>query len=510
MLAGNILRYSARRVPNKTAIIFGDQTITYDALDRAANRVANAMVGAGISKSGTAFMMSRNRIEYMEVHYGAARSGSMLGHLWVSYTAREIIYILERADAEMVIVEDVFQDKIAEVRDKLPKLKTVVVIGDVKIADAVSYAEFLAGQNETEPDVRIVDSDPFSLSYTGGTTGFPKGVVGSHQARYIALHTGVIEHSVQENDVVAAATPLFHAIGLLIWVPAGLMVGATVILMQKWDAGEFVSLAEKHGITCSLFVPTQLREVLSDEHFNADKLKALYKVGAGGAPTTPELYQRLMKLIPHAEFTDNYGCTEAGTLCFRKPWHGVETIGSVGRAAVTVELRVADENGDPVKPGEIGEIITRGPHVMEGYLKEPEETKAFFRLGDEWGWTGDLAMVDENGFITLAGRSKDMVVSGGVNIYPREVELVIEAHEGVHDVAAFGVPDEKWGEKMIAYVVPMGDAALDEAALIEFCGKDLSRVKLPKNIVFMDSIPKTPTNKISKVLLRDHYLESQS
>ncbi len=506
MLAGNILRFTALRVPDKTAVVCGDASVTFRELDRTANRFAHALIDRQLGADGTVAVMSRNSIDYVAMHYGGARSGKIVGHLWVSFAANEIVHILSRAHTELVVVEEALQDRIAAVRDRLPGLKQIVVVGTPAIPGAVSYAEFIAGKPETEPAVALDADDPFCLSFTGGTTGFPKGILASHRARYISLVTAVIEQDVKENDVVCAATPLFHAIGLLIWMPGAIMVGATCVLMPKWDAGQFVALAARHGITNSLFVPTQLREVLSEAHFNGPKLATLRKVICGGAPTTPELYDRLMGRLPGADFTDNYGCTEAGPLCFLKPWHPRDKIGSVGRPAINIELRIADANGDPVAPGEVGEIITRGAHLVAGYFGDPEETARLFRRGDEWGWTGDLASADADGFITLVGRSKDMIVSGGVNVYPREVELVIERHPAVHEVAAFGIPDEKWGEAMAAYVVVKPGARVGAEELSEYCGQHIARLKRPRVIVFVDAIPRTPTNKISKVLLRSHYL----
>ena len=274
-------------------------------------------------------------------------------------------------------------------------------------------------------------------------------------------------------------TPLYHAVGLVVWLPAAILVGSTCVLLAGWDADAFVDETARHGITAVLMVPIQLREMLDRPGFDAARLASLQKISCAGAITPPELKAALAEKLPQARFTDHYGQSETGPVCFLKHWHPRDKAGGIGRPALGTEFAVVDANGKPVAPGEVGEIVTRGPFMMEGYYKDPEETAAYFRTGDGWGWSGDLATMDADGFVTLVGRSKDMIVSGGVNIYPREVERVLETHP----------------------------AGADE--LIAHCAEHLARFKRPRLVRFVPSIPKTPSGKTLKTRLREEFLKAE-
>jgi acyl-CoA synthetase (AMP-forming)/AMP-acid ligase II len=248
--------------------------------------------------------------------------------------------------------------------------------------------------------------------------------------------------------------------------------------------------------------------MLEGPDFDAARLASLGKISCAGAITPPELKAALAEKLPQARFTDHYGQSETGPVCFLKHWHPRDKAGGIGRPALGTEFAVVDADGRPVAPGEVGEIVTRGPFMMEGYFEDPEETAAYFRTGDGWGWSGDLATMDADGFVTLVGRSKDMIVSGGVNIYPREVERVLEAHPAVAECTVFGIPDERWGEALAAYVVLESGAAADEDALIAHCAARLARFKRPRLVRFVTSIPKTPSGKTLKTRIREEFLKS--
>ncbi len=414
---------------------------------------------------------------------------------------------------------------IAALRDRLGHLERIVVVGgapaiaDAAIADAgiagagagaVTFEQFLSGAPDAVPDIAIDETDPVAMTFTGGTTGLPKGAVVSHRARYVSAYTVVMEHEFTGEDVVAVVTPLYHAVGLLIWFQGAVLAGCTCVLRPRWDAAKFVEECARHRITAAFLVPVQLGAILGDEHFDAGKLATLRKIGSGGAPVPGDMIAHGRARLPGVRLVDHYGQSETGPLTLLKPWHPADKNGSIGLPAVGVDLKVVDADGTEVATGEIGEIIVAGEFMFEGYFENPEETAAYFRSGDGWGWTGDLATVDEDGFITLAGRSKDMIVSGGVNVYPREVEIVLEDHEAVADCTVFGIPDENWGEALVAYVVPRaGHSETPESLpelLIAYCGSRLTRFKRPRDLVLVDEIPKTPAGKVQKAKLRDEYL----
>ena len=500
MLTGEILRLSARRHPNKTALICEDRRMTYRELDADANRFANAVLGLGLGGGETVAIMCPNIIEYAIVHFGNARTGCQSVHLSTQYGPDELTHILNATRARLLVVDRSCQGAIEAVADRLDHLETTVVV------DGASFEAFIAAASEDAPAVAIDERDPVGMTFTGGTTGMPKGAVVSHRARYVSAYTVVIEHEFTGEDVVAVVSPLYHAVALMIWFQAAILAGCTCVLRPRWDAGIFVDECGRQGITAAFLVPVQMRGVLDDAHFDADKLRTLRKIGSGGAPVPGEMIAEGRRKLPGVRLVDHYGQSETGPLTILKPWHPAEKNDSIGLPALGVDLKVVDADGNEVALGEIGEIIVSGEFMFEGYFENPEETAAYFRSGDGWGWTGDLATVDADGFITLAGRSKDMIVSGGVNVYPREVEIVLEGHPAVADVTVFGVPDERWGEALIAYVVPRAGHSETPETLIAYCGSRLTRFKRPRALELVDEIPKTPAGKVQKPKLRDAYL----
>lgn len=506
MLTGDILRLSAQRHPDKTALICGARAWSYGLVDARANRFANALAGLGLGKGDRVAVMCPNIAEYAVVHFGAARLGCVLVNLSTMYMPEEIVHILPRTRAPILVVDRESCAKIAAVRDRMTGLETVIAIGDPGALEAIAFEDFLARGSDDVPKAVLADTDPVGMTFTGGTTGQPKGALVSHRARHISAYTTVIEHELSGEDVVCAATPLYHAVGLYIWFQAAILAGCTCVMIRRWDAKAFIAAVARHRVSAVMTVPVQLRGMLDDAGFDATKLASLHKIGSGGAPVSAELIARCKALLPGVRVVDHYGQSETGPLTFLKPWDPPEKYSSIGRPAIGVDLRIVDPQGAPVAPGEIGEIVVRGDFVFEGYFENAEETSLYFRGGDRWGWTGDLGIIDADGYITLAGRSKDMIVSGGINVYPRELEVVLEDHEAVGECTVIGVPDETWGEALVAYVVAAPGHAADDAALIAFCGERLARFKRPREVRFIDEIPKTPAGKIQKPKLREAYL----
>jgi acyl-CoA synthetase (AMP-forming)/AMP-acid ligase II len=507
VLFGDILRLSARRHPKKTALIGAASALSYGELDARASQFAHAILGAGLGRSDAIAVMSRNAPEYAVAMFGAARAGCLFVNLSPAYGPREIAHILATTRARLLVAEPEAIARVAALRGGLPCLERLVAVGED--ADVVPVARFIGDQPTTAPNVRLSENDPFVLTFTGGTTGLPKGALCSHRARYISACTAVIEHELTGADVCGVVTPMYHAIGGYVWFPAAILAGCTCVVMPRWSAEAFADLAARHGVTAALMVPVQVREMIDDRRFDPARLASLRKIGAGGATASAELIGALAERLPRVAFTDHYGQSETGPLTFLKPWHPRAKWNSIGRPAVGVDLEIVDPGGQPLGPGEVGEIVARGPFLMDGYFEDPAETAAYFKRGDGWGWTGDLAVRDDDGFITLVGRSKDMIVSGGINVYPREVEAVLEEHAAVAECTVFGVPDGRWGEALVAYVVRRAGVEVTEAMLIEACARELARFKRPREVHFVDAIPKTAAGKTQKRLLREAYLAAR-
>lgn len=502
MLTGDMLRRSAARFPSKPAILWQGTSLSYAELDGAANRLANTLIDQGLRKGGKIGILSRNRTEYGIAFFGVARSGGVLVNVSVLYAPDELAYVLDKADVETLIYEDLFAEKVAAVRPKLPKLKQLVRIGSAAGGEP-EFGEFIAHGRSDHPDIGIDEDDPFCMTYTGGTTGRPKGVLCSHRNRAITAHTVMVEEAIDERDVVGIVTPLFHVAALNIMFQPAVLAGATSTFLSKWSVADFAAMARETGMTAAFMVPTQISMVLTDPAFDAANFASWRKVSFAGAPMPNWVQQAMMEKLPEVKLTQIYGQSEMGVLTALRYWYLPQKLGSVGRQAYNVDVAVVDEQGRPVQPGEIGEIVSRGDNVMLEYYGEPEQTAAFRRHG--WAWTGDVGTIDEDGFITLVDRSKDMIISGGENVYPKEIENVLYEHIAVAECAVFGVPDDKWGEVPAAYVMLKPGATATEDLLVEHCAARLARFKRPRLIKFVDVFPKTPIGKIQKNILREPY-----
>lgn len=507
MLMGDLLRQAAARHPAKPALIQGETVLSYAALDALANRTARAIAASGLGRGDRIAILSRNRPEYVALLFGAARSGTVLTALSPLAAPAELAHILNATRARLFVHEAEFAATVAELADKVSTIERHVVLDEpAPGSDATAFARFVATVDETPPDIAVAATDPLAMTFTGGTTGFPKGAVVSHRARVASAMTTALEHELTAADVVGVVTPLYHAIGLLIWLPATMLVGATAVILPRWDAQDFAARTRRHGITAVLMVPVQARQMLDPAVFDATELGSLRKIGTGGAPMPPELPDAIAAKMPWAMLVDHYGQSETGPITVLKPWHPADKRGSIGLPAIGVDLRLVAPDGRPVAPGEVGEIVVRGPFLMDGYFENAAETAAYFKRGDGWGWTGDLARRDADGFLTLVGRSKEMIISGGLNVYPREIEVALEEHAAVAECAAFGVPDPTWGEALVAVVVLHRGMSATPDELLAHCGARLARYKRPKVLRIAETIPKTPAGKVLKPAMRAAYL----
>ena len=509
MQLGEILRLAARRAPRKLAAIDGDRRLTFAEYDRLANRFAHLLADLGVRGGDRVACLLFNGADYGVVHFGNARAGGVLVHLSPMQAAPEIARLLERTRPRVLVVDAEVQDRIAPVAGRLPSAEAVLVVGGPARGGARAFDAALRDQPDDPPGIDVDPRAPVAMTFTGGTTGEPKGAVVSHAARHVSAVTTALEHRVAGDDVVGVVTPMFHAVGLMIWYQASVVAGCTAVFLRRWRPAGFVEAVERHGISSVFLVPVQVRDLLKAPEFDPGRLRPLRNIGAGGAATPPGLIADCRAALPHCDYTDHYGQSETGPLAILKPWDAEARAGTIGQAAAGVDLRIVDEAGDPVPPGTVGELVSRGPFLMEGYFEDEEETARYFRRGDGWGWSGDLAVADEDGFVTLVGRSKEMIISGGINVYPREIETVLQAHPEVDDCAAFGVPDERWGEALVAHVVRAGGSAVSEQALLDHCTGRLARYKRPREIVFVADIPKTASGKVRKPQLRDAYLAAR-
>lgn len=508
MLVGEILNDSATRAPDRIALIGHGKRLTYAEFEQSANRLANALLGLGLQKGAKVAILSTNRPAYAIAYFAIARTPCISVHCSTRSIASELAYVLHRTEAEVVILEAQFASVMKSAVEQLDRRPQLILLDEsAELEHATRIDEFVSGQSAKMPGVAQDESDELAITLTGGTTGFPKAVLVSHRARCASAIAAARDLGLSEDDIVIASTPLFHTAGLFVWFGTAVLLGATVVLPDTWDPLEFMQLVEKEQVTAAFLVPSQLNDLISHPGFSAGRLRTLVNIGYAGAPMSRALFDRVRSMLPDVSFTENYGQSEACPITIRCSGDGEDKIGTVGKAAINAELGIVDKNGKLLPPGEIGDIVTRGEQVFDEYFNDPEETARAFSLPDGWLLTGDVGFIDEDGFLTLVDRSKDMLVSGAENVYPVEIENVLYQHDAVAECAVFGIPDERWGEVPAAHVVLSPGATVSEDELIAFCASRIARFKRPRIISFVSTLPKTAVGKVRKNELRAPYWE---
>lgn len=511
MLIGETLAHSAARLPDKAVFISGGARTSFAGLDAAASRFAHALLADGLAKGETVAILCGNHVPHAVAYFGTARTGGIAAHLSNRYAEDEIAHTLKLVDAVVAVVDAEFAGLVSGLSRDLPKLRRIVVVGQGgtpgEAEGAVSFDAYIDGRADTVPDIAIADTDPASITFTGGTTGFPKAALLTHRARTVWCETAIDWFSLGPDDTLAVASPMYHAAGMFIWVQPGILAGATAVLLGHWDVADFIAEIERAGATGAFLVPAQIKMLIDDPAFDeasdSGRLRSLKKIVYGGAPSPPGLIERADAAMPHTEFIQNYGQTEIGPMVTLYARDRARKPDAIGLPTSRCELGIFAQPGVPAAPDEVGEIAVRGDSVMIGYVNGPDETAAFFKTADGWGYTGDMGYADEDGLITLVDRAKDVIIAGGVNIYPAEIERVLFTVPGIDDCAAFGVADEKWGEVPLVAVVLQPGAALNEQEIADICADRIARHKRPRRIHIVDAIPKTGAGKILRPALRE-------
>jgi fatty-acyl-CoA synthase len=504
MLMGDILRASARRAPAAIALSDGARTLSYGDFDADSDRLSAALTAAGFAKGDRVGVMMTNRIEYALLFFAAARAGVVLTHLSTRSTPREIAHLVAKVGIRALVVQDDFVATCVAAEGLGAAWERLIVVG----GEADDFQALMRAGGQREPPTLSPD-DLLAINFTGGTTGRPKGVAVSHRARVTSALSASACFGIDADDVCVVATPMFHAVGLYVWFGAIVGVGATAVLMPGWDADRFLATAERHAATAALFVPTQLSDILRVPSFAPERLAAMRHVHHAGAPMPVALVDRLEAALPWATLSEHYGQSETGPVTLRPPEFNRSKRGSIGIPVPGVEARIVDAAGRPCPPGAIGELVTRGAHVLAFYWDDREETRHAFRYGDGWLATGDLGTVDADGFITLVDRAKDMIVSGGENIYPAELENALFRHPAVADCAVFGIPDDHWGEVPAAHVVLREGLRASAQDLIAHVEREVVRWKRPRLVEFVAALPRTAVGKTRKDILREPYWRSR-
>jgi acyl-CoA synthetase (AMP-forming)/AMP-acid ligase II len=480
--------------PDKPAVVFGDRRYTYREFNERVNRLANALLREGVQKGNKIAYLLNNCSEFAEISFALSKIGALSVPLNFRLKGEEIGYILEHSDSSFLFFGPEFKETVAGLIPKLPRVKRTVQAGA-----SAEYEDLLRSASGEEPPVRVAEEDEHSIMYTSGTTGFPKGAVHTHKSRLWNSLNMLVDTGLRGSDVFAITSPMFHIAAGHTMFFSPIFIGGTVVILPSFSLPEFFQLIEREKISAFFAVPTMFVRMVEHPNFWDYDLSSVRLLFTGGAVAPVELKEKIMKAFPRATLDDLMGLTEGGPLTTFLPHReALRKPGSVGRAHFSQMVRVVNDRGEDVRGDEVGEIIVKGPAVMKGYYKNPEATAKALKGG--WLYTGDLARVDEEGFQYLAVRRTDLIVSGGENVYPAEVERILLEHPKVKDAAVIGVKDPEWGELVLAVVVPQDGEHSDEEEILSFCKEKLAGYKRPRRVVFVQELPK---NQLGKVLYKE-------
>ncbi|MCC3355483.1 fatty acid--CoA ligase family protein [Bacillus sp. REN16] len=503
---------TAKKYFEKPAYIFQGNASTYAELDGAVTKFASGLEKLGIKEGDHIALVLGNTPHFVIGFYGALRLGATVIPINPIYTPDEIGYIVNNGDVRAIITLDLLVPLFEKVDEHLPKVEHLIVCETPQGAESELDVSKLSVYPKLKSFTKIVDSGELSfvgptlddddvavILYTSGTTGKPKGAMLTHMNLYSNARDVAEYLKISDQDRVITTLPVFHVFCLTVALNAPLMNGGTMLIVPKFSPKEIFKIAKEHKATVFAGVPTMYNFLLQYPEGNPEDVSSLRLCISGGAAMPVALLKSFEQKF-NVLVSEGYGLSEASPVTCFNPLDRPRKPGSIGTNIVNVENKVVDENGDEVPAGQVGELIVRGPNVMKGYYKMPEESDAALRNG--WLYTGDLAKMDEEGYFYIVDRKKDMVIVGGYNVYPREVEEVLYAHPEVVEAAVVGVPDPNQGEAVHCYVVKK-DASLTEEDLIAYCGEHLAKYKLPSKIEFIEELPKNTTGKILRRTLKD-------
>jgi long-chain acyl-CoA synthetase len=496
----------AQQLPHKEAYVYEGERCTYGELNAAVSKFASGLHNIGIQKGDHIALLIGNSPYFVIGVYGALRVGATVIPINPIYTPDEIGYILNNGDVKAVIALDLLVPLFVKMEERLPQVEHLIICetpqgkeqGITLTEKMKSFTDVLMIGDARYEGPSLADDDTAVILYTSGTTGRPKGAMLTHKNLYSNAQDSANYLKINEDDRVIATLPMFHVFCLTVALNAPLMNGGTVLIVPKFSPAKIFKLVREEKATIFAGVPTMYNFLYQYEQGSPDDFRTLRLCISGGASMPVALlknFEQKFKVI----VSEGYGLSEASPVTCFNPLDRPRKPGSIGRSIMNVENKVVNEFGEEVPVGEVGELIVRGPNVMKGYYKMPEETAHSIR--DGWLYTGDLAKMDEEGYFYIVDRKKDMIIVGGYNVYPREVEEVLYGHPDIVEAAVVGVPDPNFGEAVKCFVVSKNPNVTEEQ-IIEYCREHLAKYKVPSSIEFLEELPKNTTGKILRRALK--------
>jgi fatty-acyl-CoA synthase len=496
---GGLLTKRAAMTPDREGLVCEGVRRTYRQLNDRANRLANAMKALGVAHGDRVALLALNEPEYYDMYFGLGKIGAILVPINHRLAGPEIAYIVSDCEAKVLVFGREFTEVVDSVRKDIPARERVAISEDPP-AWAHSYEAVIADASEEEPLAEGADDDTLTILYTSGTTGRPKGAMLTHTYYFWNSVNLMSTLGLNVGETTLIALPLFH-IGALAGPPWIVHGGGRAVLLRNLDPKRFLELIEEEKVNGFGSVPQLLDFLKLVPDFDKYDWSSVRVILVYAAPVPVALIKEYAEA--GIEVRQLYGLTECNTATVLDSENALSRVGSCGRPFFHTEVRVVDDNGEDVGPEVKGEVLLRAPNVMRGYWNRPEDTEAALEGG--WLHTGDIGRMDADGFLYIMDRKKDMIISGGENIYPAEIEDSLRNNPKILDVGVIGFPHEKWGEAVMAVVVVKEGEELTEAQLIEWCKGKIGKFKIPKKVVFAESIPRTPTGKILKRLMREQY-----